>query len=109
MYEQLGNRGEQAICFIRLAFFLCPDKQLDAAEEAAFRAIDLLTGEDGKNLVCKSHCALGQIYRSKGEIEKGIHHYEVAIGIASPFDWNDDLFCGEDRPDDAQVHVERGP
>ena len=117
LYEQLGITGAQAICFIRLASFLCSDERFDAAEEAAFRAIGLLPGKDEENLVCKSHRALGRIYRSKGEIEKSVHRYEVAIGIASPSDWHDDLFWlhyelaelfgGEDRLDDAQVHVER--
>jgi tetratricopeptide (TPR) repeat protein len=60
--------------------------------------------------------SLGEIYRSKGETEKAIHHFEVALGIASPFNWHDHLFWvhyslaglfrDEGRFDDAQAHVE---
>ena len=67
--------------------------------------------------VCESYRALGNIYRSKGNIEKAIYHLEVAIGIASAFNWHDALFWihyelavlyrGEGRFDDAHAHIGR--
>ena len=69
------------------------------------------------SLVCESHRILGMMYRSKGETEKAVHHFEVDLGIATPFDWHDhlfwvhyelvELFLREGRSDDAQTHVER--
>ena len=114
IFEQLGDTVGQADCLIDLAFSLRSDEQFDAAEEAAFRAIGILP-EKGHR-VCRSHRALGEICESKGEIEKAIHHYELALGIASSFNWHDELFCvhyklaglflNEGRLDDAQTHVE---
>ena len=115
MYERLGHTVKQADSLIRLAWLMCIDQQLDAAEEATSRAIGLL--EKGNQYkVCESHRILGYIYRSRGETEKAIHHYEVAIGIASSFNWHDALFwahCGlvglcrtEGRLDDASAHIE---
>jgi tetratricopeptide (TPR) repeat protein len=116
IYEQLGDTVLQAQCFIVLSRLLCADKQLDAAEEAAFRAINLLPEEGEQYLVCGSNRALGDIYESKGEIKKVIHHNELALGIASPFGWHDHLFWAhyklaglsriEGRLDGAQAHVE---
>jgi len=116
LYEQLGDTGKQAECLIGLAWLFQSDEQPDAAEEAALRAIDLLPEEGEQYRVCKSHCVLGDIYQSKGEMEKAIHHNEVAIGIASPFNWHDQifwahhnlarLFYNQGRFDDAQTHIE---
>ena len=114
--ERLGDTVEQADCLIKLAVLLSSDKQFDAAEEATSRAINLLPekGEDFR--VCESHRALGDIYQSKGDTKKAIHHFEVALEIASPFDWHDDLFWihyeladlfrDEGRFDDAHTHIE---
>jgi len=90
-------------------------KRFDAAEEAAFRAIDL--PEKGQQFrVYNCHRALGQTYKFKGEIGKAVHNYELALGIASSFNRHDVLFWAhydlakmlrnEGRLDDAQVHVE---
>ena len=116
VYKRLGSAVGQAHCLIKLAFLLRSDKQLDAAEEAAFRAIDLLPEEGQQFRVCESHSVLGDIYRSKGDTEKAIHHFEVAIGIASPFNLHETLFwihyglaglfCGEGRFDDAHAYIE---
>jgi tetratricopeptide (TPR) repeat protein len=102
---------------INLAWLFESDNQLDAAEEAAFRAIDLLPAEGEQYQVCQSHRALGEIYGSKGEIKKAIRHYELALGIASTFNWHYDLFWvhyklaglfrNEGRFDDANDHIER--
>jgi len=113
--ERRGDRVEQAWCLIELARLLRCDIQLDAAEEAASRAIGLLPEEGEQFLVCQCHYALGRIYQSKGKTVKAIHHYEVALEIASPFSWLNLLFHNhfslaqllfdEGRFDDAHVHV----
>jgi len=117
IFGRFGDTTSQAQCLISLARLLFSDKQLDAAEEAASRAINLLPEEGEQSQVCESHRVLGSIYESKGDTEKAIHHYEVALEIASPFDWHDTLFwldCeladllrDEDRFDDAHAHIER--
>ena len=116
IYERLGYTERQAECLNRLALSLCKDKQFDAAEEATLRAIDLYPEKGDQFRVSESHGVLGEIYRSKGEIEKAIHHKEVAIGIASSFNWHDSLFWEHyrlaelfyiiGRLDDAQTHIE---
>ena len=90
--ERLGDTTEQAHCLIELAWLLHHDKELDAAEEAASRAVNLLPGEGEQIQVCRCHRVLGAIYRSRGDTKKAIHHYEVAHGIASSFNWLHLLF-----------------
>jgi len=90
--ERLVEAVRQAECFILLAWLLFEDKQLDTAEEAASRAINFIPEEGEQFLVCGSHHVLGDIYRSKGEWEKAISHFEAALGIASPFNWRNELF-----------------
>jgi tetratricopeptide (TPR) repeat protein len=117
IYKRLGDIAQQADCLIRLSQLLVSDKRFDAAEVAAFRAIDLLPEEGEQFRVCKSHRALASIYQSKGEIDKAVRHYELVLGIASPFNWHDNLFWAhynlaqlfhnEGRLDDAQTHIER--
>jgi len=116
IYERLGDTALQAQCLIRLAFLQSLDNRFDAAEEAASHAINLLPGEGEEFLVCESHRALGNIYQFKGDTKEAIHHFEVAIGIASPFNWHNTLCClhyelamllrGEGRFDDVQAHIE---
>ena len=115
--EQLGSVLQQADSWHRLALLLFDDKQFDAAEVAASRAISLLPDEGQPSRVCDCHRLLGNIYRSKGETEKAIEHFETALGIATPFNWRDhlfwnnhslaELFYGENRFEDAQTYVER--
>ena len=116
IYERIGEMTNQGESLILLAQLLCEDKQLDAAEEAAFRAVELLPekGEEGR--VCFSHRVLGEIHRSKGEREEAIHHFERALKIASPFNWGKELFSihfalsrlflDEVRFQDAHHHIE---
>jgi len=113
--KRLGDRVVQAQCLIVLAWLLYQNNQIDAAEEAAFRAIDLFPEKGEEYRVCQSHRILGEIYRRKSEKEKAIHHFEVALRIASPFDWHLEpfwihyrlawLFYFEGRFDEAQTHV----
>jgi len=114
--EQLGDRVLQAQCLIILAWLLDQNNQLDAAEEAAFRAIDLFPEKGEEYRLCQSYRILGDIYKSKGETEKAIRHFEVALEIASLFDWHIEpfwihyrlawLFYDEGSFDEAQTHVE---
>jgi tetratricopeptide (TPR) repeat protein len=115
IYERLGDIVEQAKCLIELAWLLHYDDQLDAAGEAASRAIHLLPGKGEQFLVCRCHHTLGAIYGSKGDTKKAVQHLEVALGIASPFNWSSllssvhfslaQLFSGEGRFGDAHTHV----
>ena len=70
---------------IQLAWLLYADGQLDAAEDAAIHSIELLPEKGREYDVCRSHRTLGDIYGSKGEREKGIYNFNVALGIASTF------------------------
>ena len=115
--EGLSDRVVQAQCLISLARRLRQDKQFDAAEEAASRAIGLLPEKGEEYRVCKSHRIIGEIiYQSKGEREKAIHHLRAALTLASSFDWPEELFlvhyrlaglfCNEGRFIDAHTHIE---
>jgi len=116
IYERLGDTVGRAQCLIPLARSLHQNKQLDAAEEAASCAIDLLSEKGQQYRVCGSHRVLGEIYRSKGEKEKAINHFETTLRIASSFDWQDQLywahfalaqlFLDEGRFNDTRDHVE---
>jgi tetratricopeptide (TPR) repeat protein len=114
--QRLGNTSQQAISSRHLAWLLFEDGQLDVAEEVASRAVGLLPEKGLELSVCETHRVLGHIYRSRGEKKKAAYNYEVALGIASPFQWRDQLFwihhalgqlfSDEDEFDDAHVHIE---
>jgi tetratricopeptide (TPR) repeat protein len=113
--ERSGDTLGQARCLMKLALLLCDDKQFNAAEEAASRAIGLIAEKGSQSLVCESHRVLGNIHRSKGETEKAVHQYEVALEIASSSNWHGGLFQihhtlaglfrDEGRLDDAHTHI----
>ena len=115
IHERLS--ANQAACLNALALSLREDGQLDAAEEAGSRAISLLPEKGQELQVCEAHLALANVYRSKGKTKKAIHHFGVALGIASSFGWNDRLFwiyhsmgglcLDEGGFDGANVYVER--
>jgi tetratricopeptide (TPR) repeat protein len=118
IFERIGNTIGQAFSLNKLAFLLFYDKQLDAAENAASRAIDLLPEKGEEFTVCQIHQVLGQINQSKGEKKKAIDHFETAIRTASHFSWHDILFWthyylvqlfhdGEDDFNTARDHIER--
>jgi tetratricopeptide (TPR) repeat protein len=92
IFGRINDPKEQAESLNYLAQLLFDDKQLDAAEDAASRAINLVLGKGHEHLVCKLHRVLGKIYQSKGETEKAIHNYKTALAIASPPNWRDELF-----------------
>ena len=115
-FERLGDTIKHAASLIDIAWLLCADHQLDAAEEAASRAIDLLPEKGEQLQLCWGHRVLGTVCKSKREAEKAIHHFEVALGIGSSLNlvgqlfWVHyslaQLFSGEGRFDDARAHVE---
>ena len=117
IFERLGDTEGQAQCLLRLARLLQKDNQFDAAEESALRTINLFSEKGYQFQLCQSHRALGDIYDSKGETKKAIHHFEVALGIASPFNRHDQLFwahcylaglsLNRGRFEDANAHIER--
>ena len=69
IYKRHGNIEGQASCLKETAGLLYESKQLDAAEETATRAIDLLPEKGEEFQTCQFHTLLGNIYRSKGERE----------------------------------------
>jgi len=92
IFERLGRTVDQAECLMSLAGLLRSGEQFDAAEESATRAIGLLPEKDAQLFTCKGHRTLGEIYRSRGDMEKAIHHFELTLGIASSFNMVDQLF-----------------
>ena len=116
IYKRLDDITGQALTWEQLAVSLYKDKQLNAAEEAALRMIDLLADEDERPATCACYRTLAKICRSKGEMEKATSHFETALGIASRF--NDqfqqfwihcslaELFFGENKFDEAHARVE---
>ena len=117
IYERLGETAERANTLTTLAQLLFDNDQLDAAEEASSQALSMLPENGSKIVVYQSNHLLGNIYRSSGKIEKAIHHYEVALGIASSFNWPGQqfwthyclarLFSNEAKFDDAHAHIEQ--
>ena len=116
IFKRLGEVADQAGCLINLARLLCEAKQLDAAEEAGSRAVDLLPEKGEAFRVCEAHRALGHVYQSKGDTKKAIFHLETALGIASSLNYADQLFwvnyslagvfSKQGKFKDAQSHVE---
>ena len=115
--ERLGDVVGQGWCLRHLAELLFKDDQLDPAEEAASRAINLLPENRHRLLVSGPHLTLGEIYRSKGSTEKAIHHYKVVLRIMSSLNWQGmlffvnyslaQLFSGQGRFSKAQGHIEQ--
>ena len=119
IFEQLGNIIGQAYSWQELSRLLCHVNQLDAAEAAASKAINvinLLSNEDDWYLVCWCYCIFGNIYFSKGEVKWATSHLWTAFRIASHFNWHNQLFwchyslaqlfSSLGRFGDAQSHIE---
>ena len=92
IFERLGEVVHQAESLINLAWLLCQANQLNAAEEAGLRGVDLLPEKGEEFWVCGVRRGLGEIYRSKGETKKAIHHFKIALGIASSLNMVNELF-----------------
>jgi len=116
IYERLNDKSGQAGSLQRLARLSLEGNQLDAAEESASRAITLLKDNDGQYMACQIHRLLSEIYFSKGELWRVRDHLDIALGIATLFNWHQELslvHCslavltfGENRFNDAHAHVE---
>ena len=117
IFERLGDVVGRAGCLISFAHFLLMDGQLDAAEESVSRVIDIVPEKGNELQVCISHSTLGNIYRQKGDMEKAIHHFEIALAISSSLNSHTERFrvhfflaellFKEGRLDDAHAHVEQ--
>jgi tetratricopeptide (TPR) repeat protein len=115
--QRLGEITEEADSWNDLARSLHSDNQLDAAEAAVIHAIGLLPEKGQEFRLCQSHQDLGEIYHSKGEREKAIDHFKIALGIASTFKWDRllhlinhslaRLFAEERNWDDTNTYLER--
>ena len=116
IYERFNNILGRAQSLQHLAWLLYGNNQLDDAEAAASQAIDLL-GKGEESLVYRCYRALGNICRSQGKTGEAIDHFKTALRLGSPFNWHDEqfhnhyslarLFFGENKFDDAHVHIER--
>ena len=116
IFERLNDKSAQAKSWCQLGWLLYEDNQLDAAEEAASRVLDFIPDEGEQFRACKCHRLLGLIYRSKGKIEEAINNFETALGIASLFNWHDEIFWNhfnlaavfsdEERFNDTHAHIE---
>ena len=118
IFERVNNVIGQGWCLNDLAWLFFYDGQLDATEDTASRAIDLLRGIRGQEpVLCQAHRILGLMNQSKGEKQKAVDHFEIARSIASPFNWHEelfwahfslaDLFLRENEFDNASAHIER--
>ena len=117
VFERTGSTEGQLQCLNDLAWLLFDNKHPDAAENAASRAIDLVSRKGQEYTFCQLHQVLGRINKSRGEKKKAIQHFETTLEIASPFNWHDILFwthCGlvelfrdEGEFDDAHAHVKQ--
>jgi len=117
IYKRRNRISGQAHSLQMLAWLLYDDNQLNASEEAALRAINLLSGKRERFVVCQCYRVLGLICCSRTETEKAIDHIESALKIASRFNWNGqlfwvnyqlaELFFKEGRLGDAHATVER--
>jgi tetratricopeptide (TPR) repeat protein len=84
---------EQARCLLALAWSLHQGEQLDAAEEAVSRAIDLLSEEGEPFQVSRySSRSWRDIFLQGHGREKAIDYFEAALRIASSFNWFNQLF-----------------
>ena len=86
--ERIGDTMEQARCLYYLACVLIESSQPAAAMDAAYRALDLITEKGQEYLACNLHRILGRRFDLKREKKEAIHHFEMALRIASPFDWH---------------------
>ncbi|KAF9793344.1 hypothetical protein BJ322DRAFT_1034115 [Thelephora terrestris] len=117
IYERLGRTMDRVGCLASLARLLNAAGQLDAAEEAIAEVFKLLPEKGQEHRVWQLHQTLGDIYHSKGEIEKALYNYKMAVGIASTLGnrnllfWIQmslaELFLSEGRLDDAQLSIEQ--
>ena len=117
IFERIGDTLGQARCLNDLAHVLFESGQPDAAKDAASHAINLIAEKRQEHLTSELHLILGRIHDSEGEKEEAIHHFEMALRIASPFNWHNSLFWTHyalaelygsgGKLDDRNAHIER--
>ena len=115
--ERLGYIRGQALCLTDLARLLYEDDQLDAAEQAASHLVDLASETGQESVVCDARQILGDIYHVMGKKKKAIQNLEIALRIASPFGWHNQLFWAhqslawvfldEGKLDSATAHIKQ--
>ena len=91
-FERLGEVKGQAQCLNELVRLFLYRMQIGAIENAALRAVDLPSGKGQEFLVCSLHQILGKVYLCKGEKKKAIHHFEMALRLASTYNGHDEPF-----------------
>ena len=116
IYERLDNPAGQVDSLRALALALVGDGQVDAAEEAASRILDLSSEGPSQSQLCQHYHTLGHIRTAGGDTGAAIRHHEKALEIASSFNLRDEratvLHClvvtllENGRFDDARIHVE---
>jgi tetratricopeptide (TPR) repeat protein len=117
IFERINDTAGQTASLNSLAWVLSSNDQLDAAEKAASRAIDLISEKGQEFLACSLYRVIGRIHQFRGEKEKAVHHFKTALRIATPFDWHHVLFWthfelallfrDEDEFDDANDHIKQ--
>ena len=117
IFGKLGKTADRAETLTDLAWLLRCDNRIDAAEKVASRAIELLPPDGERLRMCRGYRVLGYIFEAKGETEKAIHHFEVALEIASSDNLTYQLFwvrfamaeafLREGRFDDAHAYIEQ--
>ena len=117
IFERIGATSGQAESLDRLAMLFIATKQLDEAENAASRAINLATEGGREHQVSRLHRTLGKILQSKGKTKKAIDHFEAAVSISSRRNWQDGLFWShfdlaalfrdKGQFDEANAHIEQ--
>ena len=116
IFERIGDTEEQTRCLISLAWLFLDTKQLDAAERAASRAMNLVPERGEGLLTCDLHRLLGAVYQHKGEKKKAIHHFNTVLEMESSSNWRStlfwthhslaELFRDEREFDEANAHIE---
>ena len=115
IFKQLDRGREQAQSLRTLAWLFVADKQLEAAEEVVSQAMNLQDDCDQYE-ACTCHHLLGEIYKFKGDAQKAIDQFGIALGIASSFNWRiqqftnhlalAELFSSLQRFDHAHAQIE---
>ena len=117
MYERSGDMIGRTRCFHNLSWLLLCAGQLEAAKDAALRAVGSLPKNGEEYLLSRCHRVLGVVHDSMGDKESAIRHFKTALGIAPPFSWRGELFlvhyslaklfCAQDELDEATIHIEQ--